>query len=213
MRGTLHRVEKTAGPVPVIVNGRPVRLPAIHAKGTLGVDECEFYFLDDPDNPIALRFTIVKDSLTVTSINYPGATEMTASSAVAAAGGSDGGQGIEQSLAATGHADVYGIYFAFNSDLIRPESEAVLKEIAALLVKHPDWRLNVDGHTDGIGGAAPNLLLSTRRAAAVKKALVDRYHVAPGRLATAGFGLSRPKAPNDTLEGRALNRRVELVRQ
>lgn len=211
LRGTLRRVEKTAVPVPVIVNGRPVRLPAIHAKGTLGVDECEFYFLDDPDNPLALRFTIVKDSLTVISINYPGATEMTASSAGAA--GPDGGQGIEQSLAATGHADVYGIYFAFNSDLIRPESEAVLKEIAALLLKHPDWRLDVDGHTDAIGGAAPNLALSTRRAAAVKKALVDRYHVAPGRLATAGYGLSRPKAPNDTLEGRALNRRVELVRQ
>ena len=81
-----------------------------------------------------------------------------------------------------------------------------------MLGDHPDWKLLVDGHTDAIGGADSNLDLSRRRAAAVKAALVGRYGVAAGRLATDGFGQSRPKADNDTAFGRALNRRVELRR-
>ena len=76
---------------------------------------------------------------------------------------------------------------------IRPESEPVLQEIADALAKNPNWKLSVEGHTDNIGGTAPNLDLSTRRAAAVRQALVDRYHVASGRLTPAGFGASRPK--------------------
>lgn len=58
-----------------------------------------------------------------------------------------------------------------------------------------------------------NLDLSNRRAAAVKKTLVEQYHINASRLDTAGHGASQPKATNDTLEGRALNRRVELVRE
>jgi OOP family OmpA-OmpF porin len=71
----------------------------------------------------------------------------------------------------------------------------------------------VDGHTDNIGGDTFNLDLSQRRAAAVKQALATRYHIGPDRLSTAGFGATRPVESNDTMEGRARNRRVELVRQ
>jgi outer membrane protein OmpA-like peptidoglycan-associated protein len=120
---------------------------------------------------------------------------------------------IAESLSATGRAEVYGIYFDFAKSTIRPESEPVLKEIADVMGKNPAWKLGVEGHTDNIGGASSNQDLSTRRAAAVRQALVDRYHVAGSRLAPAGFGASRPKETNDTLEGRARNRRVELVRQ
>jgi outer membrane protein OmpA-like peptidoglycan-associated protein len=120
---------------------------------------------------------------------------------------------LEKSLAATGRADVYDIYFSFNSDQIREESEPRLKEIAEALNKHSDWKLSVEGHTDGVGAAAYNLDLSRRRAAAVKDALVKRYKIDPSRLTTTGFGSSRPKDTNDTLAGRARNRRVELVRQ
>jgi flagellar motor protein MotB len=204
-RGTLRRVEKGSVGVPVIVNGALVDLPAIHVKGVLLDSQAEFWFLDDPGNPLTLRFRFDKDRLDVIRINFPGDSEVVA--------GADAPTGIEQSLSKTGHADIYGIYFGFNSDVIRPESEPVLKEIASLLGRHPDWKLAVDGHTDNIGGAVANQALSTRRAAAVKKALVQRYHVAPDRLDTAGYGPSRPKATNDTLEGRALNRRVELVRE
>ena len=70
----------------------------------------------------------------------------------------------------------------------------------------------MNGHTDGIGGDQFNLGLSGRRSTAVKDALTKRYGVAATRLTTAGFGKSQPKDTNETLEGRARNRRVELVR-
>ena len=81
-----------------------------------------------------------------------------------------------------------------------------------MLKTHPDWKLQVDGHTDGVGNDAANLDLSKRRSAAVKAALVGRYGIADGRLSTAGHGESSPQATNDTAEGRARNRRVELSR-
>ncbi|HEX4179012.1 MAG TPA: OmpA family protein, partial [Rhizomicrobium sp.] len=71
----------------------------------------------------------------------------------------------------------------------------------------------VEGHTDNIGGDTYNLDLSKRRAAAVKNALVTRYHITADRLSTNGYGSSRPVETNDTLEGRARNRRVELTRE
>ena len=119
---------------------------------------------------------------------------------------------LEQELASTRKADVYSIYFSFNSDAIRAESEPTLKDIADILRRHPDWRLAVNGHTDGIGGDDSNLELSRRRAAAVTAALTTRYGIDAGRLRFAGFGKSQPRDTNDTLEGRARNRRVELVR-
>ena len=124
-----------------------------------------------------------------------------------------GGQHIEQELKQTGQAEVYGIYFDFASDKIKPESEPVLREIADALNHNPAWKLRVEGHTDNIGGDEYNLDLSQRRAEAVKLALVTRYHIAADRLTPKGFGATRPKEPNDTLAGRARNRRVELVRE
>jgi|CXWL01.1.fsa_nt_gi outer membrane protein OmpA-like peptidoglycan-associated protein len=120
---------------------------------------------------------------------------------------------LEQGLDTKGEAvDVYDIFFTFDSALIRTESEPTLAAIAALLTRHADWRLALGGHTDAIAGDAYNLTLSTRRAEAVKAALVARG-VNASRLTAQGFGESRPRATNDTLEGRARNRRVELVRQ
>ncbi len=71
----------------------------------------------------------------------------------------------------------------------------------------------VEGHTDGIGTADFNLDLSTRRSAAVKDALAKTLGIDGGRLTTSGYGASHPKDTNETLEGRARNRRVELVRR
>ena len=105
------------------------------------------------------------------------------------------------------------IYFDFNKATLKPESAPVLKEIADAMTHNPDWKLTVEGHTDNIGGDTYNLDLSKRRAASVKQALVSRYNIAPDRLLTGGYGASRPVETNDTLEGRARNRRVELVRE
>jgi outer membrane protein OmpA-like peptidoglycan-associated protein len=120
---------------------------------------------------------------------------------------------LERALAERGRADIYSIHFSFNSDRIRDESEPTLKEIAGLLAMHPEWKLSIEGHTDDIGGDGSNLDLSRRRSAAVKAALVAKYKIDGNRLSTGGFGKSRPKDTNETLEGRARNRRVELVRQ
>jgi outer membrane protein OmpA-like peptidoglycan-associated protein len=129
-------------------------------------------------------------------------------------GEGSGGAGalLEESLTKTGRAEVYSIYFAFNSDEIREESEATIQEIAEVLRRHPDWKLAIEGHTDNIASDAYNLELSQKRAAAVRNVLVSKKGVAGARLSTAGFGESRPQDTNDTLQGRARNRRVELVR-
>jgi outer membrane protein OmpA-like peptidoglycan-associated protein len=131
---------------------------------------------------------------------------------VAGAGESSGARALEQALAEKGTADIYSIYFSFNSDTIRDESQPTLEDIAEVMRRHPDWKLRVDGHTDSVGDDAYNLDLSKRRSAAVKAALVKQYHVSPPRLTTDGYGETRPKDTNDTLDGREHNRRVELVK-
>lgn len=93
---------------------------------------------------------------------------------------------VERHLAIDKHTGVYGIYFNFASDALRPESEPVLKEIASALQAHPDWKLRVNGHTDNVGGDAMNQDLSRRRAEAVRHDLVERYKIAEGRLSTEG---------------------------
>jgi len=123
------------------------------------------------------------------------------------------GKSIAAQLAGTGRVAVYGIYFDFNSDRVRPDSDPVLREIAGALKANPAWKLTIEGHTDNVGGASYNLDLSARRARSVMEALVARFAIAPGRLSTAGFGATRPKSSNATEAGRSLNRRVELVRR
>jgi outer membrane protein OmpA-like peptidoglycan-associated protein len=205
---TLHRVEANDLAFPVLVNNQRVELPALHAacKPTDSDEETNFYFLDDPDNPLALAWQQgeTSDRLQVIKITWPPGKEKEKEQP---------SQQIAQQLTTSGRAQIYGIYFDFASDALRPESDAVLKEISQVLGEHPDWRVSVEGHTDNIGGDAFNLDLSQRRAAAVKQALVTRYHIAPDRLSPAGFGATRPVESNDTMEGRARNRRVELVRQ
>jgi outer membrane protein OmpA-like peptidoglycan-associated protein len=212
LTGTITLVEPADVPVPVLVNGTRMNLPAVHAKGTL-IYPAEFWLLDDAENPLALRYMIDKDTLAVIAINYPAEGPEGAGAGNAGAGG--GGAGLEALVAALSkacRAEVHGIYFDFNQATIRPESDQTLKEIAGALKANAGWTVRIEGHTDSIGGSAYNLPLSKRRADAVKDALVKRYGTAATRLATDGFGATRPKESNATLEGRARNRRVELVR-
>jgi outer membrane protein OmpA-like peptidoglycan-associated protein len=89
----------------------------------------------------------------------------------------------------------------------------VLKEIAATLKQHADLKILLEGHTDNVGAAAANLRLSDARAAAVKAALVSEYGADAARITTKGLGDTKPSVPNATTEGRAQNRRVEVVKQ
>jgi len=102
-----------------------------------------------------------------------------------------------------------GVHFDFNKSNIRPDAGPILDEAATILKGHPDIHVAVEGHTDSVGSDAYNLKLSERRAAAVKQYLVD-HGVAAYRLTSEGFGKRRPVASNDTEDGRAQNRRVEL---
>jgi outer membrane protein OmpA-like peptidoglycan-associated protein len=107
---------------------------------------------------------------------------------------------------------IYGIHFDVDSAVIQARSEPVIAEIASILRTTPALRFQVEGHTDSDGGAAYNLGLSQRRAQAVVDDLVKRYGIARSRLVAKGFGLTKPVAPNTTEAGKALNRRVELLR-
>ncbi len=181
---------------PIILNGEPKTLPAIHATGTLGDRDFEFWVLDDAANPLLLKLTNSKGyHVTYIKINYP--VE----------------QKIETDLKEKGRAEIYGIYFDFDSANLRAESAPVLKEISDALHDHPEWKIRIEGHTDNQGGNDYNMRLSERRAESVKQALINQYGVSADRLTPQGFGATRPKATNDTIEGRALNRRVELVRE
>jgi outer membrane protein OmpA-like peptidoglycan-associated protein len=114
---------------------------------------------------------------------------------------------------ATGHVAVYGIYFDSGKSLIKPESAQAIAEIAKLLKSQPALKVFVVGHTDNQGGVDSNMALSQARAEAVLKALVNEQGIAPARLRSTGCGQFAPVASNDSEEGRAKNRRVELVKQ
>lgn len=105
-----------------------------------------------------------------------------------------------------------GVHFDFDKSTLKPEGKPILDEAAKILAENPDVNLEVQGYTDGIGSVEYNLGLSDRRAATVKDYLVSEG-VASSRLTTQGFGKADPVATNDTEEGRAQNRRVELVPQ
>jgi OOP family OmpA-OmpF porin len=120
---------------------------------------------------------------------------------------------MAKDVAATGHVALYGIYFDHDKADIKPESAPTIEEIAKFLKQEPKLTLYVVGHTDNVGGYDYNMGLSQRRAASVVKELTSKHGVQAARLKPAGTGPLAPVAPNDTEEGRAKNRRVELVKQ
>ncbi|MGZ8517642.1 MAG: OmpA family protein, partial [Chitinophagaceae bacterium] len=107
----------------------------------------------------------------------------------------------------------YGIYFDVNKDVVKAESYGSLKEIASILNEVPDVRILVVGHTDADGTEASNLDLSKRRAAAVKAELIKTFGIDASRIQTDGKGESQAVASNDSPSNKALNRRVEFIKQ
>ncbi len=112
-----------------------------------------------------------------------------------------------------GSASVYGIFFDFDKADIKPESELAIKEIAKLLQENKGLKLYVVGHTDNVGTIDYNMKLSKARADAVIKELTTKHKIATERLKAYGVGSLAPVASNKTDDGRAKNRRVELVEQ
>jgi len=199
MKCTLRRNGTGDVAFPVLINDQKAELPVMDVLVKLPDQEGHLYVLDDPDNPLVLAAASTQGGHQQIIKIYWDAERPS--------------NQLEQELEKNGRAKVYDLYFDFASASLRPESDKVLNEIAQVMRTHPDWKLTVEGHTDNVGGNASNLGLSKRRSEAVVDALAHRFLISENRFSTAGFGASRPVDTNDTLEGRARNRRVELARQ
>lgn len=118
---------------------------------------------------------------------------------------------MKRALDEEGHVAIYGIYFDIDRASLKLGAEEVLMEMVKLMKNNPDLKIEIQGHTDNSGSADHNLDLSTRRAETVKKFLLA-YGIEAPRTVSKGYGEEKPVAPNDTEEGRAMNRRVELMK-
>jgi outer membrane protein OmpA-like peptidoglycan-associated protein len=204
-RGTLARVG--ASSVRVLVDGVATALPALQVKGQVAVGgdqgELELWIYDSAEAPLLLKQRFQGTESQLVRVQRPDSN---------AHRGKLQGGGIDILGGATCRAELNGVYFLSCSAQLLPDSRPAIQAVAAALKAAPDWALTIEGHTDNIGTEASNLDLSKRRAEALKTELVTREGIAAARLATAGFGAKRPVDNNDTLVGRAHNRRVELVR-
>lgn len=210
-RGSFRRVEAAPVMLPVLVNGARVNLPAIHVQGTVANGDksiaIQFWWLDSPAWPLTLRWTMAARGHAadqqVTKIDLPPPQVASATGGAAKA--------MAQQLRTACHLELAGIYFNTGSALLLPESQPALREIAQAVTQAGLPALEVQGHTDNVGAAAFNQQLSQQRAEAVRAALVSAFHVPAAKLAARGFGFARPVESNDTVAGRARNRRVELA--
>lgn len=218
------------GTAKIAINGENVEVPVIKTSGNMkwwiknerSEAPTTIVVLDDERFPLLIDHQASNEHaasrIQFTTITYPPKRTGRGASGGGPLQFGNGGGGsnsaLEGELLEDKPVDVYGIYFDFNSDRIRKESEPVLQEIGDIMQRHADWRLNINGHTDSIGGdSAANLDLSRRRSEAVRQALISRFGIAADRLSSGGHGAASPKDTNDTPEGRARNRRVELSRR
>jgi len=118
---------------------------------------------------------------------------------------------LRETSSEKGHIALYGIYFDTDKAVIKPESKPTLDEMAKLLREQPKFNVVIVGHTDSQGGYDYNMSLSKKRADAVALALARTYKIPASRLRTAGVGYLAPVGSNVSDDGRALNRRVEMV--
>ncbi len=118
---------------------------------------------------------------------------------------------IASAISADGAAAIYGLEFETGKAELLPAAEPALTQMAGFLMADPEVSILLVGHTDNEGTFDYNLDLSERRARAVRQALIDRHGIGAGRLTSIGVSFAAPKAPNTSEEGRARNRRVEMV--
>lgn len=191
---------------PVLINGRRVELPAVRAQGPMTLDGAtapfEMIVLDHPQHPLALRIANgsrgegfpfkPKFAREIVRIDYAD-------------------EGMREKLELECRVEVPGIYFDFNRDTLKPQSAPALEQIARTLRELKGRRMVIEGHTDNVGTDAYNDDLSTRRANAVRAALLADHGIAADTLTTRGYGKRKPVESNDTIAGRARNRRVEIA--
>lgn len=117
---------------------------------------------------------------------------------------------MKTSLASACHVALYGVLFDFNKSTLQPASDGLLQQVASLMTANSSLSLEVQGHTDNVGGDAYNQTLSEARARSVMVWLTQ-HGVAAARMTAKGYGKTVPVADNKTDEGRMKNRRVEIA--
>lgn len=204
MQGQFTLAEKRVN-LTVMVEGQLIQVPTVHAVGEFASGNNralgDFYFLDNKNNPLLMQY----------SVQFTGEKAPRTERIVQLTAGASQRSRMEQALATLRTYDLYGIHFDFDKATIRRDSVPVLNDIAVTLKNNPLWTLKITGHTDSIGDPDYNLKLSAERGNSVRADLINRG-IAANRLTILGAGQSEPKASNKTLEGRAINRRVELTR-
>lgn len=200
LKGNL-RFSPGAQAFPLLYNGARVTVPARRATGSFVADgiaeNVELQVIADRAHPLLLK--MVKGGHTWQIVRIETPQDQPART-------------FEQQLTRNCRVEIPGVYFAFATADLDAMSDRALAAVAQTLRAHPDWTVSIEGHTDNIGSDASNLELSQARAAAVRSNLVDHQAITAGRLKAVGHGENRPRESNETLEGRARNRRVELVR-
>lgn len=190
---------------PIQIGSEMTEVPAIVATGRFEgrskTAKGTFTFLNNKNNPVLLDY----------SVSFSGEKTPRTERVVRAVPGASMRGEMEQALATIGMFRTYGVHFDFDKASIRSESDRLISDMAVTLKNNPLWTLRITGYTDSIGDPAYNQKLSRARAESLKKALAKRG-IDPARLETVGAGASNPVGSNKTLQGRALNRRVELSR-
>jgi len=174
--------------VDVMVNDAPAKVRAIKTNTSNG---WHYWVMDNPNFPIIVKadgpFRWDPPSFT---------------------GVSSEGRRIVNDLKLHGTATTHMILFDFDKDVLKPESKPILDTIGQYMHENKNVRLIVEGHCDSVGGYDYNINLSNRRAAAVRRYLVQHGGISDSRFQSKGYGWTRPIADNKTAHGRALNRRV-----
>jgi flagellar motor protein MotB len=198
-KGTLVTVAREPESFPLLMSGARVSVPALHVKGQFTFREQhidhEFWILADRDHPLLLKSITGKDVWQMVRVDLPQTFTV-----------------LEKSLQTDCRAELPGVYFAFGTADLDDASQRTLTGVGEVLSRHADWTLAIEGHTDNIGTPPANQKLSLARAEAVRTNLISRHSVVATRLSASGFGETKPRESNDTIVGRARNRRVEIVR-
>jgi outer membrane protein OmpA-like peptidoglycan-associated protein len=207
-KGTLTKVSPAPEPFPLLVDGMRTELPALHVKGAfasgLKRTDWDLWVLADSAHPLLLKSVLEGDVFQVVRADLPDHSVKKGSTIES--------RMIEAELVKRCRIEIPGVYFAFGTAAIDPVSDRALAELAKGLAGHRDWKITVEGHTDSVGTDAANRKLSERRAEAVRARLPQRHEVDTKSWGAVGYGATRPRESNATIEGRARNRRVELVR-
>ena len=203
-RGRLTRIGSVTEPFPLYLDGLRIELPAIRVEGTFTGDRPlteQYLVLDDPAAPWLLSVRTAAAGRTA---------GFEARLARVESGARTGG--LAEELRAACRATLRNLYFATGSAEIDTTSAPTIAGIRTMLAANPAWRIEIIGHTDSIGTAPANLDLSRRRAERVRAMVTAAGGAESARVTAVGKGETEPVADNGTVEGRAANRRVDLVR-